>query len=249
MVIGNAALRTRCKNCPLAALDSLRPMTADQIQFMQDFKQGEMSVAKTTQVLVEASISPHIYTVLEGILMRFKTMEDGRRQIVNYVFPGDLLGVQGAMLEPLSHGVEALTEATLCVFSRERIIELFREQPQLGFDMTWLSAKEESALDEHLLAIGQRTARERITYLALFPFLRGRETGLVRGHALRLSVTQALIADTIGLSVVHTNRTLQSLRKSGLLDWTIDQIIIPNVESAIAFAQYEHQASQKRPYI
>ena len=249
MLIGNAASRTSCKNCPLADLKSLRPMTNDQISFMQGFKQGEMSVAKTTQVLVEASISPHIYTVLEGILMRFKTMEDGRRQIVNYVFPGDLLGVQGAMLEPLSHGVEALTEATLCVFSRERIIELFREQPQLGFDMTWLSAKEESALDEHLLAVGQRTARERIAYLALFLFLRGRETGLVRGHVLRLAITQALIADTIGLSVVHTNRTLQSLRKLGLLDWTVDEIKIPDVESAIAFAQYDHQSSQQRPYI
>ena len=249
MVIGNAAMRTKCKSCPLAGLESLRPMTVDQVKFMQEFKQGEMSVGKTTQVLVEASISPHVYTVLEGILMRFKTLEDGRRQIVNYVFPGDLLGVQGAMADPLMHGVEALTEATLCVFSRERIIELFREQPQLGFDMTWLSAKEESSLDEHLLALGQRTARERITYLALFLFLRGRETGIAKGNTLRLSITQALIADTIGLSIVHTNRTLQSLRKSGVLEWNLDEIVIPDVGKAIAAAQYEYSDVIKRPYI
>ncbi|MEP7221137.1 MAG: Crp/Fnr family transcriptional regulator [Novosphingobium sp.] len=224
-------------------------MTTDQLSFMQQFKQGEMSVAKATQVLVEMSISPHVYTVLAGILMRFKTMEDGRRQIVNYVFPGDLLGIQGAMQEPLTHGVEALTEATLCVFSRDRMLELFREQPQLGFDTTWLSAKEEAALDEHLLALGQRTARERVAYLASFLFMRGKDTGLTRGHTLKISLTQTQIADTLGLSLVHTNRTIQAFRRSGLLVWSQNELMIADIDGVMDLAKYEHMSFRPRPFI
>lgn len=240
---------TPCKNCPLARLEALRPMNVHEIAFMQDFKRGEMSVSKRTQVLVEGSISPHIYTVLRGVLMRFKTLEDGRRQIVNYVFPGDLLGIQGAMREALGHGVEALTDATLCVFSRERILDLFSEQPALGFDMTWLSAKEESALEAHLTAVGQRTVRERVLYLALFLFMRGRDTGMVSGQNFKISVTQAQIAETIGLSLVHTNRVMQNLRKSGLVTWNADGIKFADLEAATALVQYEHGVQHQRPYI
>src|SRR5216110_2911758 len=124
------------------------------------------------------------------------------------VFPGDLIGLQGAMDDPLLHGCEALTDATLCVFSRDRIIELFADQPRLGYDLTWLAAKEESALEEHLVSIGRRTAQER----------------LVRKNTLQITITQSQISDTLGLSLVHTNRTLQALRKKGLVNWSLTAI-------------------------
>src|SRR3546814_4861040 len=76
--------------------------------------------------------SPHLYTLLRGIAFRFKELEDGRRQIVNYLFPGDLVGLQGAMAEPLGHGVEALTPVTLCVLPRGKLYEIFRVHPELG---------------------------------------------------------------------------------------------------------------------
>ena len=247
--MSNSAKRIDCHDCPLQKLESFCKHSPDELDFLMDFKQGEFSVDRKTHVLVESSISPHIYTVLSGILMRFKTLEDGRRQIVNFVFPGDLLGIQGAMHEPLTHGVEALTDVRLCVFSRDRMLELFARQPQLGFDMTWLVAKEEAALDEHLLALGQRTAKERIAYLALFLSMRGQETAMTEAGVLKLPVTQEQIADTVGLSLVHTNRTLQALRKSGAVKWSADEINIPDLSSAIALAQYEHENASKRPFI
>jgi CRP/FNR family transcriptional regulator, anaerobic regulatory protein len=249
MTTRTPAIRIPCSQCPLLACEGLRPLDANQIKFMQDFKQGEMSVSKGTQVLVQGSISPHLYTVLEGILFRFKILEDGRRQIVNYVFPGDFIGVQGAMDDPLMHGVEALGEATLCVFSRDRIIELFREQPKLGYDLTWLAAKEEAALDEHLVSIGRRTARERIAYLALFLVTRGTETGIVKKNKLDISITQAQIADTLGLSIVHANRTLQSLRRSKIIEWTLNDIRVPDMEAARNFAHYDHEPGAPRPFV
>src|SRR4029450_4299119 len=100
-----------CVNCPLQNVPGLRPLTESQIQFMMGFKQGELYVAKGAQMLSQGVVSPHLYTVLQGVLFRFKTMEDGRRQIVNFLFPGDMVGLQGAMEERLQHGVERITGA------------------------------------------------------------------------------------------------------------------------------------------
>ncbi len=238
-----------CLDCPLLGCEGLRPLDKPQLKFMQGFKQGEFRIEKGTQSLVQGSISPHVYTLLEGVLFRYRILEDGRRQIVNYVFPGDLIGLQGAMDDPLMHGCEAVTEATLCIFSRDRIVELFAEQPRLGYDLIWLAAKEESALEEHLVSVGRRTAKERMVYLALFLLERAAATGLTKKPVLDISITQSQISDTLGLSLVHTNRTLQALRKMGMVNWTLTSIAIPDIEAARTFAKYEGAGGSMRPYI
>jgi CRP/FNR family transcriptional regulator, anaerobic regulatory protein len=238
-----------CVNCPLQSLPGLRPLTPSQVEFMLDFKQGELYIAKGSQMLSQGIVSPHLYSVLQGILFRFKTIEDGRRQIVNFLFPGDMVGLQSAMEDPLQHGVEAVTEARVCIFQRERFLELFGTHPRLGFDVAWLAARQESSLDEHLTSVGRRSARERIAYLALFLFLRGRATGLAGRTYLNISLTQAQIADTIGLSIVHTNKTLQALRKSNVIEWTADRIGIHDLEAAVAFAKYDLPIESPRPFI
>jgi CRP-like cAMP-binding protein len=238
-----------CANCPLQAVSGLRPLTASQIEFMQSFKQGELYVAKGAQMLSQGTVSPHLYSVLQGVMFRFKMLEDGRRQIVNFLFPGDMIGLQGAMEDPLLYGIEAVTEARTCIFQRERFLELFAVHPRLGFDVAWLAASEESSLDEHLVSVGRRSARERIAYLALFLFLRGRATGMSGRTYLNIPLTQAQIADTIGLSIVHTNKTLQSLRRSNVIEWTPDRIGIHDIDAAIACAKYDLPLESPRPFI
>lgn len=217
---------------------------------MQSFKQGELRLERGAQALVQGQRSAHVFTVLAGVLIRYKLLEDGRRQIVNFMFPGDLVGLQAAMGEPMSHSVEAMTPAVLCVFSRERFPELIHHQSRLAYDMIWLAAKEEAALEEHLVALGQRTARERIAYLAVFLMERAIQTGMVEpGEALALSVTQTQIADMLGLSLVHTNRTLQALRQANLIGWTLGEITIADLPAARDFASYDAAPPGSRPYL
>jgi len=238
-----------CANCPLQTVSGLRPLAAGQIEFMQGFKQGELYVGKGAQMLSPGVTSPHLYTLLQGVVFRFKSLEDGRRQIVNFLFPGDMIGLQGAMEDPLQYGIEAVTDARVCIFQRERFLELFSVHPRLGFDVAWLAAQEETSLDEHLTTVGRRNARERIAYLAVFLFLRGRATGVSGRTYLNISLTQAQIADTIGLSVVHTNKTLQMLRKAGTIEWTPDRIGIHDMEAAMTCAKYDLPLESARPFI
>ena len=124
---------------------------------------------------------------------------------------------------------------------------------RFAYDVIWLSAREEDALEQHLVALGQRPARERVAYLALWLIERALQTGItaLEGTAatLRVTITQGQVADMLGLSLVHTNRTMQTLRKAGLVDWTGARIFIPRIDTVRALVGFDPQGLPKRPYI
>ena len=239
-----------CMECPLLACKGLRPLDADQRAYMQTVKKGERLFERGDTLLREGEESQHLYTVLEGVLIRYRSLEDGRRQIVNFMFPGDLVGLQGAFDEPASHSVEALLPARLCHFKRGEFVHLIKHNPQLGYDVTWLAAKEETALESHIVSLGQRSAKERVVFLAVWLLDRALSTGLAHeNNTLGIPVTQAQIADMLGLSLVHTNRTLRSLDKDGLVEWGTKEICVPDMAKAAEFANFDRTAGGQRPYI
>ncbi|WP_172799914.1 Crp/Fnr family transcriptional regulator [Croceicoccus bisphenolivorans] len=244
------ASQTSCLECPLRDCPGLRDADDDRLRLIHNFKLGEIGLERGGQVLVQGNRSAHIYTVLEGVLIRYRLLDDGRRQIINFVFPGDLVGLQSAFDEPMTHGVEAITTARLCAFPRDAFRDFIGQFAHLSYDLVWLAAKEEAALEEHLVALGQRNARERIAYLALFLIERAENTCLTDGrHRINLNVTQSQIADMLGLSLVHTNRSLQTLRKEGLVTWSLNTIEIPDMEAVRQYVQFDRSLVGPRPFI
>lgn len=218
--------------------------------YMQNFKDGEAGLLRGDVLIEEGAGHDRLYTVLDGVLIRSRTLDDGRRQIVNFMFPGDLVGLQGAFEEPSSHGIEALIDARLCRFKRNDFIELISSHPRLGYDIIWLAAKEETALEGHIVSLGQRSARERVAYLAVWLLARAQATGLADNHnILTLPITQGQIADMLGLSLVHTNRTLRQLARDGIIDWRSREIHVPDLDRAADYAQFDRSAERCRPFI
>jgi CRP/FNR family transcriptional regulator, anaerobic regulatory protein len=239
-----------CRLCPLAGCPGLRPHDDEEIPIIQDFKRGEVRLERGEIVIEQDVTRGALYTVLEGMAMRYRSLPDGRRQIVNFMFPGDLVGLEGAFGEPASHSVEALLAARLCVFDSRRFYDLIVARPRLGYDITWLAAKEETALEEHLVALGRRSARERVAYLAVWLLERARGTCLLEGgNRLQVTITQAQIADMLGLSLVHTNRTIKALERAGLVSWRQGAIEVPDLEATAEYAHYERANDRSRPYL
>ncbi|MDH4414257.1 MAG: Crp/Fnr family transcriptional regulator [Rhizobium sp.] len=226
-----------------------RPFTEAELEFVATFKRGELVADPGTTVLVEGSRSAHLYTVLSGWGFRYKILEDGRRQILNYLVPGDMIGLQGAVMAEMQHSVEALTPMTLCVFERSRLFSLFEHHAGLGFDLTWLAAREESILDEHLLSIGRRSALERSSYLLAFLFHRGANAGILGDNHRYIPVTQMHFADTLGLSIVHTNKTLKKLADRGLIRWRDRGCDILDPQGLQALAGWMPAEQPARPFI
>ncbi|MXP10523.1 cyclic nucleotide-binding domain-containing protein [Altererythrobacter halimionae] len=241
-----------CNACPLETCEGLRPHDPDRVAILQEFKEGELQLSRNAALLNQGAPSPHIYTVLDGVLLRQVKLEDGSRQIVNFMFPGDLVGLQAAIDQNMEHSVEALTDATLCVFQRDKFSDLIARQPHFAYDVIWLAAKEESALESHLVALGKRNAHERVAYLAVYLVQRGIQTGLAQDNGearLSIPITQRQIADMLGLSLVHTNRTMQALRQSNLLHWDSDTIIIEDMDAACDYAKFDGLNGAPRPYL
>lgn len=239
-----------CRECPLAECPGLRPHAPEEIPHIQSFKVGEVRLERG-EVLIEQEVTRGgLYTLLSGMMMRYRMLPDGRRQIVNFMFPGDLIGLQGAFGEPACHSVEALLAARLCVFDSPRYHELIVAQPSLGYDITWLAAKEETALEEHLVALGRRSAKERVAYLAVWLIERARATCMAQDrNRLVVSITQTQIADMLGLSLVHTNRTIKSLERQGLVLWRQGAVEIPDLAMTAEFAHFELSIQRPRPYL
>jgi CRP/FNR family transcriptional regulator, anaerobic regulatory protein len=227
---------TPCHNCPLRKMASFRAFTDEELVFMESFKTGELAVDPGATILLDGTNSAHLFTVLSGWAFRFKSLEDGRRQILNFALPGDFIGLQGSIFDKMQHSVEALTATVLCVFPREKLWSLFQEHPGLGFDTAWLASREETMLDEHLLSVGQRRATERMAYLLLHLFRRAQQSGLGSKKRVEFPFTQQHLADALGFSIVHTNKTLKRLRATGTFKWTSTKFEVLDEEKLIDLA-------------
>lgn len=247
-----AALNPRtvpCEQCPLRAIPAFRPFTAEELHFVSGFKAGEAHIKAGETVFQQGSRSDHVFTLLRGWMFRYKTLPNGGRQILNFVFPGDFLGLQGSILDEMQHSAEALTNAVLCAFPRDRLWDLYARFPSLAFDVTWLASRSEQALDESLLSLGRRTSLQRLAFLLLHLYLRAEETGLARDGKAIFPFTQQHVADTLGMSLVHTNKTLRRLAMSGTMRWRDRTFELIDREGLAALALHETHRQQKYPLI
>lgn len=237
-----------CDNCPLRALDCFDTMTDDEVAFMRRFKVGELQVSAGTPILVEGARNPQLFTVLQGLGLRYKTLEDGRRQVINFVMPGDFIGLQAAIGSEMGHSVDATTDMTLCVFKRSEIWSLFKHYPSRAYDLTWLVSTEEHFLGEALASIGQRSAIERIAWALVQLHMRCEALGLLDGDTIHFPFRQQDLADTLGLSLVHTNKTLAKLREQGLASWVDGRLRIRNLPELARIAVIdEREGYNRRP--
>ncbi|OAN67780.1 Crp/Fnr family transcriptional regulator [Sulfitobacter sp. EhC04] len=210
---------TKCKNCPLRQKDLFIALSSDEVDFMQKFKAGELTIDPGTPILMEGSNAPQLFTVLSGLGIRDKTLENGERQVISFVFPGEFIGLQAGLLGKMGHSVEARTRMRLCVFDRSEFWNFFRSHPSRAFDITWLAAIEEHFLGETVATLGQRTATQSLAWALIKVYQRGLALGMVENNQMDLPYTQRDLADALGLSLVHTNKTLAKLREAQLVSW------------------------------
>jgi CRP-like cAMP-binding protein len=249
VTVPNTGRRVPCERCPLRPLPYFRDFSSQELMFVSAFKTGELLAEPGSSILSEGSHSAQLFTVLTGWAFRYKTLSDGRRQVLNYLLPGDLVGLQGSMLGQMEHAVEALTSVVLCVFQRDRLEDLYRNHPGLAFDVTWLASREERMLDEHLLSIGRRSAFERAAYLIAYLHWRAESVGLVGRQPLAIPITQTHVADTLGLSTVHTNKTLRKLADRKLIAWRDRSCVVLDAAALRGIADWQPEQDIKRPFI
>jgi CRP-like cAMP-binding protein len=242
-------MRLRCYECALRLTGVFKPVEAEELATINEIKRDHIAVAAGTEIIRAGDDSAELYTLYSGWAFRFKTLPDGRRQILNFLLAGDLLGLQASMFDAALHGIEALTDVQLCVLPRRKVWALFGGMPGLAFDVTWLGAREVSIVDENLTSVGRRTAAERVAALIISLYKRAKKLGLVADETFAFPLTQQHIADALGLSLVHTNKTLAGLRRMGMFSQSNGTMKLANPRVIERLAQYLDEEVPQRPLI
>ncbi len=242
-------MQMSCHQCALRGRGLFKPVTAEELAVIDDMKKEHVQLSAGSEIIRAGEDSPELFTLYSGWAFRYKALPDGRRQILNFLLPGDLLGLQAAMFDAAQHAVEALTDVQLCKLPRRKVWALFGEMPGLAFDVTWLGAREESLVDENLTSVGRRTAAERVAALIVTLYKRAKALDLVTDDSFDFPLTQQHIADALGLSLVHTNKTLARLRRMGMFKRNNGTITLTNPRVLQRVAQYFDDEIPRRPLI
>jgi len=216
---------------------------------MQRFKSGELKIDPGTPILMEGSNSPQLFTALRGMGLRSKLLPDGRRQVVNFVLPGDFIGLQAGVMGEMKHSVEATTSMVLCVFDRSELWTLFKTHPARAYDLTWLAAVEEHFLGDALTSVGQMSAIERMCWGLLRFYRRCEGLNLVKGNHCPFPFRQQDLADTLGLSLVHTNKTLMKLRDRQIVSLQDGTLSIMDPDEMRAMSGMDEDVPSHRPLL
>lgn len=204
-----------------AALDEVDARSLERLM------QGERrELRRNADLVTQGETIQEGFVLLDGWAARYKTLPDGRRQILSFLAPGDLEGLFAAVSPYATYSVASLTRVSVAGFPPEAVTDVMARSPRLGAALAWAAAREHEIMAEHLVSVGRRSAQERVAHLFLELWARLRVRGLANGKRLSVPMTQVTIADTLGLSVVHVNRTLKQLARDGLLETRRDEVTI-----------------------
>lgn len=242
-------MATHCTRCPLRKLDCFEQMPAEELRVVERFKGGELHLEPKSPILSEGASAAQVFTVQKGMGVRYKTLENGRRQVVSFAFPGDFLGLQAGVMGEMGHSVEASTNMILCVFDRKELWNFFKNNPERAFDLTWLAANEEYFLGSALATLGQRTARQRVCWAIHRISMRGKALGMHTDKGMPFPFRQQDLADALGLSLVHTNKTLASLRERNIATWSDGVIQVRDMDALAEIAMIDDEPIYPRPLI
>jgi CRP-like cAMP-binding protein len=222
-------------------------LSAEEQRAVESLVASTRPTAAGEDLVVEGDASSHCRVLLEGQAFRHKTLPDGRRQIMSFHIPGDVCDLQGLFLG-MDHNVTALFAGEIGLIPHGRLGEVMEAYPRIARALWRTSLVEAAVFREWMVGMGRRSAYARIAHLFCEMVVRMRAAGLARQNRYSFPITQQHLSDALGLSAVHTNRTLQALRGEGLLSFQGGELVImdwPGLTTAGEFdAGYLHQAGK-----
>lgn len=220
----------------LSRLISLSPAESDVLAELQA---SPRPVARGREMVLEGRKYDGLMVLLDGVALRYRVLQDGRRQVLNIILPGDFVGFPGCFFESALYSIAALGDCVVSPVSFSRLLGLFQTHPRLGAVIFWSLSCETAMYAEHLIGVGRRSALERVAHFLLEMQTRLQAIGLADESSFRLPLTQELLADALGLSVQYVNQTLRQLREEGLVTVERHQVTIHNHDLLAALADFE----------
>lgn len=200
-----------CEDCRVRAISVCRSMAASELDELEAIT-DRIRLPAGRVLFDEGDPAGHLFTLNHGVIKLFKMLPDGRRQITGFLIGGDFLGL--AFFRTYAYSAEAVSDAALCRFPRERFMGLLERHPALERELLGRAASELAAAQEQMLLLGRKNAKERVASFLLALARRQQATG----HTLvALPMSRHDIADYLGLTIETVSRAIQAANGEGLI--------------------------------
>ena len=230
-----------CADCSLGRYALYGPTKEVSPQEIYVRRRGILNFSAHKTFLREGDILTKMFTLYSGWAICFKLLADGRRQILSFLLPGDSILLESLCFpdEPLPYSVKSLTDISVCAFALNEMIELTSSTEAQNRSVAKAMRKHCAAMNRRLVDIGRRSAIGRVAQLILEIEDRLGERDQVRDGAFHFPMRQEHMADALGLTTVYVNRTLDRLRKEGVIDFKRDRMKIINRPLLLQTAEEE----------
>ena len=214
-------------------------LSAADLKSLDAIIDGEITIRRRRDLVVDGYEYRKLGFVKEGYAMRYKLLRNGKRQILNVILPGDVVGLPGSFHDRALYSVTAISDLRMHVCVLDAYIRLCYQRPQFGLALSWIAVQEATTYAEHIIDVGRRTPIERLSHFLLELYARLRAVGYAEENRFTLPFSQEVMSDVLGLSVPHLNRMMQQLRAEKLIADSERQVEFIDIEAMQTLAHYQ----------
>lgn len=224
--------------CFADRISDLIALTPNERRTLEALEERERHLRRGATLQREHDRVSELFILSKGLMMSYVLLDDGSRQILRFLFAGDMLAATNLVYREAPETIVALTDCVVCPFERSALSELMTEHPRLAAVILAFNQIERVALTDRLASLGRTTAKTRIAAILLE--LRNRLRMVDKGisNAFTLGLTQEEIGDATGLTAVHVNRMLRQLEDEGLIAREAGRVTFLDERGLIRAANY-----------
>ena len=192
-------------------------LTTGEHRALEQLEERERHLRRGATLQRENDRCSEVFILRKGTMMSSVLLDDGSRQILRFLFPGDMMGVSSLVYREAPETITALTDAVVCPFERTAMSKLIGDHPRLAALIMVYNQIERAALTDRLAAMGRTSAKARVAGILLEMRNRMRMLDKATNATFTLGLTQEEIGDATGLTAVHVNRMLRQLEEEGII--------------------------------
>jgi CRP-like cAMP-binding protein len=177
--------------------------------------------------------------VTDGLMARYHALDDGERQVLSFHFRGELPCTAFPLQGPLDHGVCAMGAAEIALVAREEWMEIVADRPNFGIAVWRQTLVDAAILRQTIVNNSHRSKRSRLAHLLCELYVRALAAGVAKRGSCQLPLSQRSLASALGMSLVTMNRTLQSLRRTGAMEFHTGELVIHNWAQLAAISGFD----------
>lgn len=225
-------------SCFAEVLGELVELTPAERSALEQLEERQRNLRRGAVLLRENEAGGELFILRRGLMMSYVLLDDGSRQILRFLFPGDMLGISSMVYRESPETLCALSDCIVCPFEHSAFSELAGAHPRLAALFLVLSQIERVALTDRLAALGRTSAKARVAALLLDLRNRLRSTDKAIDKVFALGLTQEEIGDATGLTAVHVNRMLRQLEEEGLIGRESGRVTLKDERALARAANY-----------